>query len=150
MGEYLINALQNNRFVGYSAGADPKGLIHPMTLRVLKEFFNIDASHGRSKSWEEFKNNEFDFVVTVCDNARESCPRWPGKPIIAHWSSPDPAAFQGTDEETFRFFKSVGLQIQRRIQLLESLPVEKLDRIKLLEATREIGDQAKLEETSQT
>ncbi|MFQ3670675.1 MAG: arsenate reductase ArsC [Verrucomicrobiia bacterium] len=141
MGEYLLRRIAPTRFNSYSAGASPKGEVHPMTLRVLKEFFKIDASDARSKSWEEFKdgNPVFDFVITVCDNARESCPIWPGQPIIAHWGSPDPAAFVGSDEETFRFFKNVAIQIQRRLELFTSLPLEKLDRLRLTEVTKEIG-----------
>ncbi|GAB4239729.1 MAG: hypothetical protein OHK005_01380 [Candidatus Methylacidiphilales bacterium] len=140
-GEFLLRRTAPTRFNAFSAGAKPRGEVHPMTLRVLKEFFKIDPSEARSKSWEEFKDGHptFDFVITVCENARESCPVWPGQPIIAHWSSPDPAAFQGTDYETFLFFRNVAMQIQRRIDLFTSLPLEKLDRLRLSEVTREIG-----------
>lgn len=141
LGEYLLKRIAPNRFNAYSAGAQPKGQVHPMTLKVLKEFYKIDASDARSKSWEEFKdgNPVFDFVITVCDHAKESCPVWPGQPIIAHWGSPDPAGFSGSEEETFRVFKNVAIQIQRRIELFTSLPLEKLDRLRLAEFTREIG-----------
>jgi arsenate reductase len=105
----------------------------------LKDVYNIDASEARSKSWEEFNDIEFDFVVTVCDNARETCPIWPGQPIVAHWSSPDPAAVEGTDSEKYRAFKDVAMQINRRLQLFMSLPLEKLDRLKLGAAISEIG-----------
>jgi protein-tyrosine-phosphatase len=139
LGEYLIRRIGAGKFESFSAGASPKGEVHPMTLRVLKEVYHIDASYARSKSWEEFKQVHFDFVITVCDNARESCPVWPGQPIVAHWGSPDPAAFEGTEEETLAFFKKVAMQIQRRIDLLCCLPMEKLDRLRLAELTREIG-----------
>jgi arsenate reductase (thioredoxin) len=61
----------------------------------------VDVSAARSKSWDEYKGYVFDFVITVCDNAKERCPFWPGQPIIAHWPSPDPADFVGTEEETY-------------------------------------------------
>ena len=110
-----------------------------IAIQVLKDVYNIDASQARSKSWEEFKDVEFDFVVTVCDNARETCPIWPGQPIVAHWGSPDPAAVEGTEAEKYRAFKEVAFQINRRLQLFTSLPLDKLDRLKLAAATREIG-----------
>ena len=140
IGEYLLRRLGGERFQVFSAGAFPTGKVNPYAIQVLKDLYNIDASEARSKSWEEFKDVEFDFVVTVCDNARESCPVWPGQPIVAHWSSPDPAAVEGTDEEKYRAFKEVALQINRRLQLFTSLPLEKLHRIKLIKAIQEIGD----------
>ena len=94
----------------------------------------LGANRGKS-----FEGVSFDFVVTVCDNARESCPVWPGQPIVAHWGSPDPAAVEGSDSEKYRAFKEVAFQINRRLQLFTSLPLDKLDRLKLAAATREIG-----------
>lgn len=143
LGEYLIKRIGQGKFESYSAGADPKGHVNLYTLRVLKEVYKIDAGEARSKSWDEFteKGIEFDFVITVCDNAKESCPVWPGQPIIAHWGSPDPAEFKGTEEETFAFFRKVAMQIQRRLDLFTSLPLEKLDRLRLSELTKEIGRQ---------
>ena len=79
-------------------------------------------------------------MITVCDNARETCPVWPGQPIVAHWSSPDPAAVEGSDEEKYRAFKEVAFQINRRLQLFTSLPLEKLDRLKLADLISEIGN----------
>lgn len=60
------------------AGPSPTGRVNPFAVQILKDFYEIDASKARSKSWEEFKDVEFDFVITVCDNARETCPTWPG------------------------------------------------------------------------
>ena len=138
-GEYLLRRQGGSRFPVFSAGSFPTGKVNPLAIQVLKDVYNIDASEARSKSWEEFKDVKFDFVVTVCDNARETCPLWPGQPIIAHWGSPDPAAVEGTDSEKYRAFKDVALQINRRIQLLTSLPLDKLDQLKLAAAIREIG-----------
>ena len=139
IGEYLLRRLGGSRFQVFSAGAFPTGKVNPFAIQILKDVYNIDASEARSKSWEEFKDVEFDFVVTVCDNARESCPVWPGQPIVAHWSSPDPAAVTGTDAEKYRAFKDVAFQIDRRLQLLTSLALDKLDRLKLVAAIQEIG-----------
>jgi arsenate reductase (thioredoxin) len=138
-GEYLLRRLGGSRFQVFSAGSFPTGIVNPLAIQVLKDVYNIDASEARSKSWEEFEGVVFDFVVTVCDNARESCPVWPGQPIVAHWSSPDPAAVEGSDSEKYRAFKEVAFQINRRLQLFTSLPLDKLDRLKLAAATQEIG-----------
>ena len=138
-GEYLLRRLGGSRFQVVSAGAFPTGKVNPFAIQVLKDVYNIDASEARSKSWEEFKDEDFDFVVTVCDNARETCPIWPGQPIVAHWSSPDPAAVEGTDSEKYRAFKDVAFQIYRRLQLFTALPLDKLDRLKLATAIQEIG-----------
>ena len=139
-GEYLLRRLGGPRFQVYSAGASPTGTVNPFAIQVLRDCYNIDASAARSKSWEEFKDVQFDFVITVCDNARETCPVWPGQPIVAHWSSPDPAAVVGSDEEKYRAFRNVASQINRRLQLFTSLPIEKIDRLKLAAFTSEIGD----------
>ncbi|HJU46593.1 MAG TPA: hypothetical protein VJ689_00560 [Gaiellaceae bacterium] len=78
-------------------------------------------------------------MITVCDKARETCPVWPGQPIVAHWGARDPAAAEGTEEEIYRQFRQVAPLIQRRIELFCALPFEKLDRLKLEALTREIG-----------
>jgi arsenate reductase len=139
IGEYLLRRLGGSRFQVFSAGSFPAGKVNPLAIQVLKEVYNVDASGARSKSWEEFKDVEFDFVVTVCDNARESCPVWPGQPVVAHWSSPDPAAVEGTDTEKYRAFKDVAFQINRRLDLFTSLPLDELDRPKIAAAIQEIG-----------
>ncbi len=139
LGEYLLRRLGGSRFEVFSAGSFPTGKVNPVAIQVLQHVYDIDASDARSKSWEEFKDVEFDFVVTVCDNARETCPLWPGQPIVAHWSSPDPAAVEGSESEKYRAFKEVALQIDRRLQLFTSLPLDKMDRLRIAAAAREIG-----------
>lgn len=141
LGEYILRRLDGSRFQVFSAGSFPTGKVNPFAVQVLKDIYNIDASDARSKSWEEFNDVEFDFVITVCDNARESCPVWPGQPIVAHWGSPDPAAVEGSDTEKYRAFREVAFQMNRRLQLFTSLPLDKLDRLKIAAATREIGSE---------
>jgi len=137
--EYLLRRTGHGRFETYSAGSFPTGKVNPFALRALKELYHIDASASRSKSWEEYNDVHFDFVITVCDNARESCPVWPGQPIVAHWGVPDPALATGTDEDILKTFKHAALHLQRRIELFCSLPIDKLDRLKLAELTQDIG-----------
>lgn len=115
-GEYLLRRLGGARFEVFSAGSFPTGKVNPLAIQVLKDVYDIDASQARSKSWEEFRDVEFDYVVTVCDNARESCPVWPGQPVLQHWGFPDPAAVEGTESEKYRAFEEVASQIYRRIQ----------------------------------
>lgn len=140
--EYLMRELGSDRFESYSAGSNPSENVNPVTVTVLQEHFGIDATDARSKSWEEFmeKDVHFDFVVTVCDNARETCPVWPGQPVNAHWGSDDPAAFEGSEEDRKRFFYTVAMQIKYRLELFLSLPLETLDRARLEQKTREIGE----------
>jgi arsenate reductase (thioredoxin) len=127
--EYLMNKMGADRFQAYSAGSEPTGQVNPLTLRVLKESYQIDPGGARSKSWDEFKNQRLDFVITVCDKARQTCPVFPGQPRVAHWDIPDPALATGTDENKLRVFRDAAQQIQRRIELLCSFPIEKLSHL---------------------
>jgi arsenate reductase (thioredoxin) len=131
IGEYLMRAKGRGRFETHSAGARPAGKVNPLALRVLAERYGIDASDARSKSWDEFKDVKFDFVITVCDSAKESCPVWPGQPVVAHWGSPDPAAAEGTEEQKQWAFVQVASQIARRIDLMLALPDRELQKLQL-------------------
>ena len=124
--EFLTEKICPHRFEVYSAGSQPTGVVNPYALQVLREFYNIDAQNARSKSWDEFKETKFDIVITVCDQAKEACPIFPGQPTIGHWSIPDPAEATGSDAEKFRKFKETAISIQKRIELVCSLPIEKL------------------------
>jgi protein-tyrosine-phosphatase len=143
IAEYLWRVLGKGRFEVHSAGSHPTGAVHPLALWVLKDRYAIDATDARSKSWEEFKQagTKFDFVITVCDKAQEACPVWPGQPIVAHWGSPDPAAFQGTDAQKQYFFVQVASQIYQRISLFCAFSDDKLEPI----AIKEIGGEFVIE-----
>ncbi len=141
LGEYLLRAKGRGRFEVVSAGSHPTGRVNPLAVRVLREKYNLDASDARSKSWDEFKGVKFDFVITVCDNAREACPVWPGQPLIAHWGSPDPAAAEGSEDEKYRCFVNVASQIARRVELFCAFPDDRLfDAV----AVRSVGEQFQL------
>ena len=139
--EYLLKRIGRDGFKVDSAGTEPTGVVNPYALKVLHELYHVDASDARSKSWEEFKGVDFDFVITVCDNARESCPIWPGQPIIAHWGVPDPALAVGSDAEVFDVFKKAAYILERQIELFCALPFDKLDRLRLEKLTKDIGRQ---------
>ncbi len=144
LAEYLLRKIGPERFEVYSAGSNPKPFPHPMALKLLQEDYLLDVSDARSKSWEEFNNVPFDFVITLCDDTKENCPIYPGKPIMAHWSSPDPATFARDEKAARHIFFQVAQQIKRRLELLTSLPFDKLDELRLELATREIGHQEKI------
>lgn len=141
IGEYLLRLKGKGRFEVFSAGAKPTGTVNPLALWVLKDKYDIDASDARSKSWDEFRDVNFDFVITVCDHAKETCPVWPGHPVVAHWGSPDPADFEGTEKEKKWQFVQVASQIARRIELFCALPDSQLDQLRV----RHIGEEAKIE-----
>jgi len=141
IAEYLLRKKGKGRFETYSAGSHPTGRVNSLALWVLKEHYNVDASDARSKSWDEFKGIKFDFIITVCDNARESCPVFPGHPVTAHFGSPDPAGYEGTEEKRKWFFLQVAGQIACRLDLFCALPDAQLDPMRV----RAIGGQHKLE-----
>jgi len=140
-GEYLLRRVGRDRFETCSAGSFPTGKVNPFAIQVLKDVYHIDASTARSKSWEEFGQVEFDFVITVCDNARESCPVWPGQPIVAHWGMTDPALAEGSNEERLSQFKQAAQTLAHRIGLFCALPIEKLDRLRLKTLLEDIQNQ---------
>ena len=142
MGEALATQLGKTRFNAYSAGSQPRGQIHPMTLKVLPDV-GLSTDSLRSKAWDEFAEPDapqMDIVITVCDRAAsETCPVWPGQPITAHWGVPDPAEVTGTEDQVRRAFTNALHLLQHRIALLMALKVEALDRLVLETRVREIG-----------
>jgi len=142
LAEAILNRRGAGRFIGFSAGSQPRGDVHPLALALLKEKGH-DVARLRSKSWDEFAVGNaprMDRVVTVCDNAAgEACPVWPCQPMSAHWGVPDPAAVQDGDDEKRKMVSEVSRILLNRIRLLTSLPIEKLDRLSLQNKLREIG-----------
>ena len=114
MAEALLRLQGGGAFEVYSAGTEPKG-INPLTLRVLAEA-GIDASWARSKSVNEYLGQSFDYVVTVCDQARQTCPVFPGVHESLHWGYEDPAEAKGTEEERLAVFRRVFIQLGERIR----------------------------------
>jgi protein-tyrosine-phosphatase len=142
MAEAILNKLGDGKFRAYSAGSQPRGQVHPQTLRLLKSL-GYDTSAFRSKSWQEFAEPSapsLDFVFTVCDNAAgEACPVWPGKPITAHWGVPDPAEARGTEVEVALAFKDAYRMLHQRIAIFSALPLRSLDSLTIQNKLKEIG-----------
>jgi arsenate reductase (thioredoxin) len=116
-----------------------------LALEILRADFKINASDAYSKSWEEFNDAQFDFVITLCDNVRENCPIWLGQPIVAHWSSPDPAAVEGSKAEKRRRLLPSGTTNKTTPGAPDFIPFEKLDALRLEAATQELGAREKIQ-----
>ena len=113
MAEALLRHKGGPGFEVHSAGTEPRG-INPLTLATLAQA-GIDASWARSKSVTEYLGQPFDYVVTVCDQARQTCPVFPGVHESLHWGYEDPAEATGTDEERLAVFRRVFIQLGERI-----------------------------------
>lgn len=114
MAEGWLKTLGGGRFEVYSAGTRPS-VVRAEAVEAMREV-GVDISSHRSKSVDEFAGREFDYVITVCDNARESCPVFPGKTERVHWSFDDPAAVEGGWDERLAAFRRVRDDIGERLR----------------------------------
>ena len=142
LGEALASTHPSGKLVGHSAGSTPGGKVNPFAHELAVDM-GYPTDQLRSKSWDEFAGNDavaMDFIITVCDNAAgEVCPVWPGHPATAHWGFPDPSQVEGNDEQKRTAFRAVMLGLQRRIDLLAALPLEKLDPMSLQTELRKLS-----------
>jgi arsenate reductase len=125
MAEALLRELGAGAFDTYSAGTEPRG-VHPLTIKSLAEV-GIDISAADSKSVQAFAGQTFEYVVTVCDRAREACPVFPGAGNSMHWSFDDPAEATGTDEERLLVFRRVRAEIGTRLRTFIPLALRERD-----------------------
>lgn len=115
MAEALLRKYAGDHFEVYSAGLEPKGL-NPYTIKVLEEI-GVDTSQHYSKTLDTFMGKvHFGYLITVCSNAEENCPVFPGMGVRMHWPFEDPAAFVGSEEETLQKFRQVRDQIDARVR----------------------------------
>ena len=118
MAEALINDLGRGRYQAWSAGSVPVGAVHPKSIETIRRH-SIDPGQPRSKSWNEFAEQSFDLVITVCDQAAgESCPLFPGTPKKLHWSTPDPAKVTGSEAEINAAFDKTFFMLKNRVEKL--------------------------------
>jgi arsenate reductase len=116
MAEAIVNARLGKTWEAVSAGTKPTGYVHPKALQALAE---IGIQHtGRSKPADEFRGDDFDLLVTVCDSAAEECPLWLGPGKRAHLGFPDPAKARGSDDQIMAVFRSVRDDIVQRVPAL--------------------------------
>lgn len=116
MGEALINHLGAGAFKAFSAGSNPAGYVHPKSIETLQRH-GIDPGTPRSKSWDELNGHSFDLVITVCDSAaNEACPVFLGQHKKLHWSTPDPAAATGSEDDITAAFDEAFTMLKNRIE----------------------------------
>ena len=123
MAEGLLRHDAGNVYEVFSAGTKPTH-VRPEAITVMREV-GIDISGHRSKSVDEFAGRDFEYVITVCDNAKESCPVFPVKTKRIHWSIEDPAAVQGSQGEALTTFRRVRDELRARLQAFAKGEVEK-------------------------
>jgi protein-tyrosine-phosphatase len=144
LAEAILNHIGRCRFKAYSAGSSPRDnqQPNPLGLQVLQNA-GISIAGLHSKSWDEFGLPDaphMDLVITVCDNAAgEVCPYWPGQPATAHWGYPDPSVGDGTEEQKLEAFRQTLHALKRRLDILISLPLAKLEKTLLQTTARELA-----------
>jgi arsenate reductase len=111
LAEGILRHCAGDLFEVHSAGSNPAGYVHPKAIEVMKEI-GIDISRHASKHMNQFLDQKIDTVITVCGNADQACPRFPGQMNRYHWGFDDPAHAKGTDEEIMTVFRRVRDQIK--------------------------------------
>ena len=114
LAEGIMRDLAEGEVEVFSAGTEPAA-VHPLAVQALKEL-GIDAGTQRSKHVNEFANQAFDYVITLCESAREACPVFPGDPERIHWGFPDPGAVVGTEDERLRAFRQTAQELNLRLR----------------------------------
>jgi protein-tyrosine-phosphatase len=127
MAAALLNWKGKGRFEAESAGSQPAASVNPYAAKEIRDR-QIPWAARAPRSVQGLEREHWDLVVTVCDNARESCAIFPGQPVVTHWSTPDPAAVSGPEDLKRAAFRDAFLLLSRRVDLLVSLPLEKLER----------------------
>lgn len=122
LAETILRHLSAGRIDVASAGSAPQTEIHPQARAAARKLLGVEMEGQRPKHLDQFRDERFDYVITVCDRAAESCPVFPGDVQRIHWSFEDPAAVQGTDEHRQRAFDSIARDILNRLRLWMALP----------------------------
>lgn len=138
IAEALLTRKGRGRFVAASAGSQPASQVHPEAVAALARHGLAWTGHA-PRGLEAVAHEPWDLVITVCDRARESCPLFPGQPVVAHWGMPDPATAGGDPATKARAFDETVAMLGRRLDLLLALPVEKLERLMLEQQVRAIA-----------
>lgn len=138
MAEAMLNRKGRGRFVASSAGTHPAPQVNPLAIAALAQAGITWQGHV-PRSVDGLEREHWDFVITVCDRAKESCPIFPGQPLLAHWGMEDPAEATGTDDQRLHAFTNALQLISRRLDLMLALPFEKLERLALEKQVRAIG-----------
>ena len=138
IAEALLNHKGAGRFAAESAGSRPAARVSPVAVEVLREV-GIDWSGRTPRTVEGLENEAWDLVITVCDRAKQSCPLFLGSAAVAHWGLPDPAEALGDDAAKRQAFRETRRELERRLDQLLALPVERMDRDALAAAVEAIA-----------
>ena len=142
LSEAITNHLAGGRITAYSAGSQPAGQVHPLSLKYLQQR-GISIEGLKSQSWDDFESIAPDVVITVCDSAAsESCPVWFGDTVKVHWGLPDPSKLVGTDEQLQAAFFAVMDTISARIHALLAIDFESLSREQLQIILQTLAEEA--------
>jgi len=141
IAETLFNRLGAGRIHAESAGSRPAPRVNPLAIETLQEHGFPWTGHP-PRGMDGLEREPWDFVITVCDKAKEACPIFPGRPVMAHWGMPDPADVVGDEAARRAAFRDALLVIRRRVELMLALPLEKLERMALEARVRAIGGPA--------
>ena len=126
MAEALLRRLGGERFIAHSAGTNPAGFVHPLAIEAMRRM-GISLDKHRSKPVSEFADEPLDIVLTVCDHAaRQPCPNWQGKSVLAHWSLPDPVLYPGPDHLRQEKANEVARLLTDYVRQLVALPIEQM------------------------
>ena len=138
MAEAIINHRGKRRIVAESAGSNPASRVNPWAIEALRDA-GIEWRGHPPRGIDGLDRQQWDAVITVCDDAKESCPILPGQPVQVHWGMPDPADVEGSDEQERQAFFDAFNLLSRRIEAMLALPLESLDRAKRQAKLQRIG-----------
>ena len=139
LSEAITNHLSGDKIIAKSAGSQPAGEVHPLSLKYLQEA-GVATAGLQSRSWDEFEAFAPDVVVTVCDSAAgESCPVWFGSSVKVHWGLSDPSKLEGSEAELASAFRQTIDEIGRRVEQLLAIDVDLSDKVALKSALARLG-----------
>ena len=141
LSEAITNHVAGDRIIAKSAGSQPAGVVHPLSIHYLKEA-NISVDGLQSQSWDEFEDFKPDVVVTVCDSAAgEACPVWFGNSVKVHWGLADPSKIEGSEEEKAEGFRACIAEITERVNKLIPIAEKNLTPAELKSELAKLGAQ---------
>ncbi|WP_143872164.1 arsenate reductase ArsC [Catenovulum sediminis] len=139
LSEAISNHFSDGKLEAKSAGSQPSGEVHPLSLKYLQEA-GIATEGLQSQSWDEFEDFAPDIVVTVCDSAAgEACPVWFGNSVKVHWGLSDPSKLEGSESEKAEAFRATIAEIKSRVEALKSISVDVSEQTALRAALKECG-----------
>ncbi|MDF1693444.1 MAG: arsenate reductase ArsC [Zhongshania sp.] len=141
LSEAITNHLADGRITAYSAGSQPAGEVHPLSLKYLQQR-GISIDGLQSQSWDDFEAIKPDVVITVCDSAaNEACPVWFGNTAKVHWGLPDPTKLEGSEAEIQSAFNSVMDTIEIRVRGLLSLDIAAMSGAQLQTTLQQLAEE---------